>query len=196
MIVKKIVVGVLETNCYVVSKDDECLVIDPGDEFKKIDKAIENLKVRGILLTHSHPDHVQATKAIREKYNCDVYVHEIEAKFLDFKIGVKFLEEGLLTCGNFNLQIFHTPGHTPGSICILIDKKLFCGDTLFCGSVGRTDLPGGDMGQLINSVNRISKLEKDIKIYPGHGPISTIGAEIEHNPYIKAWSLSDSKKVG
>ncbi len=175
----------------------EAAVIDPGWEIDKItdiaDK--ENLKINKIILTHSHYDHSQKINELAEKTNAVVYVHELEYGIIKNTIKndsikiIKIKDNGEINVGKTKIKVIHTPGHTPGAICLLADKKLITGDTLFVGAVGRTDLGGGDPIKLFESLQKLKKLDDCVEIYPGHDyddtTHSTIGDEKKNNPYFK-----------
>ena len=193
--IKRIVVGPLETNCYIftdpVSK--EAVLIDPGsDGDGTIKSEVESkaLKLKCIINTHGHGDHISSNK----KFNLPIYIHKLDADFLGsselnlsatFGLTIKsppasrLLEEGdVIEVGDFTLKVIHTPGHTPGSVSLLTDGAVFTGDTLFMGGMGRTDFSYGSEEQLIDSIkNKLLTLNENTVIYPGHGPSSTIGRE-------------------
>jgi len=175
MIIKRIVVGLLETNCYLVAdeKTKEAVIIDPGDEAEKILNVIkkENFKPKFILLTHTHPDHIGALEDLKEKLDIEV---------LKVKDGDKF------QIGNLEVRTIGTPGHTSESICFVIDSNIFSGDTLFKNGIGRTDLEGGDFDQIQNSLKLLMEFPNHFKVFPGHGPETTIGEERKNNPFLTA----------
>lgn len=206
MIFKTIVVGPIESNCYLIGcrETGEGAVIDPGDEGKKIMAAAKEAgieKIRYIINTHGHIDHIGANFYIKEATGAEILIHSADAPALDNSrqnlsslMGLnikspppdKLLQEGdiIKVGGSITLNVIHTPGHTPGGICLVGDGLVFTGDTLFAGSIGRTDFPGGSYNQLINSVKeKLFKLEDKMKVYPGHGPASTIGYEKVTNPF-------------
>ena len=164
MKIKTVVVGELETNCYIVENEDSCLVIDPGDEFLKIKNTIDK-KVIGVLLTHRHFDHVGALKEIVDYYNVPVYDKN------NLSIGVNKI-------GDFEFSVNYNPGHTLDSISFIFDNIMFSGDFIFKGCIGRTDL-GGDFSLMQNSIRNILKSENNYKIYPGHGEITMLNDERE-----------------
>lgn len=171
MLIKRIVVGELETNCYLLIKDNNCLVIDPGDEYKKIVNEINDLFCKGILLTHHHFDHVGAVDDLVNKYNVLVY-------------DKNNLKEGINNIFNFSFEVIYNPGHTDDSISFYFkeDNLLFSGDFIFKGSIGRTDL-GGNYSDMINSINKIKNYDNNIIIKPGHGEETKLGDEIKYNPF-------------
>ncbi|MCM8760488.1 MAG: MBL fold metallo-hydrolase [Candidatus Omnitrophica bacterium] len=194
MIIEKIVVGEFQTNCYIVGceKTGNGFIIDPGDEYEKIKEVIKKVGIEPsfIVNTHGHMDHIKDD----EKFNLPVYIHsqdtgclkdpernlsQLFGLFLTIKVESVGVEEGdILKIGNLSFQIIHTPGHTPGSICLKCENILFTGDTLFCGGYGRTDLPGGSEELLFKSIRtKLLVLPDETLIYPGHGPSSTIGQE-------------------
>ncbi|MCM8829617.1 MAG: MBL fold metallo-hydrolase [Candidatus Omnitrophica bacterium] len=194
MIIEKIVVGEFQTNCYIVGceKTGKGFIIDPGDEYEKIKEVIKEVGIEPsfIVNTHGHMDHIKDD----EKFGLPVYIHSQDVECLkapernlsqlfglSLTVNVQsfIVEEGdTLRAGNLSFQIIHTPGHTPGSICLKYENILFTGDTLFCGGYGRTDLPGGSEEALFKSITtKLLVLPGDTLIYPGHGPSSTIGQE-------------------
>ena len=199
-------VGFLDANCYILSDPEagEGIAVDPGDEGEKIAKAIEEagIKLKYIINTHGHYDHIGANALLREKFGAQILIHEADGPMLEnpslnlsfmkprIKIqGLtpdKLLKEGeIISAGAISLEVIHTPGHTPGSICLLGDGYILTGDTLFQGAVGRTDLPGGSYESIIESVNtKLKPLADALKVYPGHGLSSTIGEEKLNNPFM------------
>ena len=206
MIVKVLVLGPIGANCIILGceKTLEAAVIDPGDEGDKILKELaENkLTLKCIINTHGHFDHVGANKRLKEVTNADIYIHSEDAPMLDHleEMAVSFgmrmensppadkiVGEGdEIKFGEHSLKVIHTPGHSPGGISLLTGKLLVAGDTLFYGSIGRTDLPGGDYNTLISSIkNKLFPLGDDVKVITGHGPATTIKNEKDHNPFLR-----------
>lgn len=205
MNIKRIVVGVYAVNCYIVYDDNKNgFIVDPGGDSDDIIKFIdeENIKLEFILLTHGHADHIGAAKIIKEKYSLPIYASIKEKDLLKdpiinlsksippFKeielVADKWLYEGeIIDFHGEKLSIMETPGHTVGSLCILIDGVIFSGDTLFRMSIGRSDLPTGSFDEIINSVKKICNLKKDYRVLPGHGAESNLQFEKENNPFIK-----------
>lgn len=169
MQIDTIVVGSLFTNCYILTKNNHVLVIDPGDEYPKIAEFIGDKIVDGVIITHNHFDHVGALDKFNKKLVYDYHN----------------LNEGINTIGIFTFEVIYTPGHKEDSISIYFDssKCIFVGDFIFKNTIGRTDLTGGDMNEMLNSIVKTNKLDNDIIIYPGHGPNTTFGYEREHNIY-------------
>lgn len=203
MFLKRIGTGMLSSNCYITGDGGEGAIIDPGAASQDIMDIVvrEKLDVKFIILTHVHLDHIVSMEEVRQKLGAKVLVHEQDAKSLSdpwyngaalfglktsFRDADVLLKDGdILMVGGVKLEIIHTPGHTPGGICIKAENCLFTGDTLFRLSVGRTDLGNGDAGRLLDSLqNKLMKLDDDLVIYPGHGASSTIGYERRNNPYI------------
>ncbi len=199
---EKLTVGALETNCYVIGSGDRALVIDPGDEANKITDLLNrnNWKLDYVINTHGHADHIGGNYQLK-KLGAQILIHPADAgmlndpqknlsqftggEFLTGPAADNLLQEGDWSWQEEEIKIIHTPGHTPGGICLLWGDWLFSGDTLFAGGVGRTDLPGGNMEDLIASIReKLFKLPGDIKVFPGHGPETTIGFEVENNPFI------------
>ncbi len=200
--VHKIVVGQLDTNCYILSekKSKQCTIIDPGADYKRIKDLISDkgLKPLFIINTHGHADHIMANA----KFYLPVHIHEKDAEFLtdpsknfsqvigcfiNQDISPKLLHDGdKLKLGDLTIEIIHTPGHTPGGICLLYSDILFSGDTLFAQGIGRTDFPYGDEKRLINSIKtKLLVLPDSTKVYPGHGFDTTIGKEKADNPWLR-----------
>jgi len=174
MEIKTLVVGPISTNCYLVSSGKELVIVDPGTNPQKILREIENLglELKSIILTHSHFDHISAVPEIKKKTEAKILTHEIERYSLNFPIDVSLKEGDEIKIGKEVLKVLHTPGHTPGSICLLGKNFVFTGDTLFKNGVGRTDLPGGSAEYLKKSLQKLSKfLKPGMIIYPGHGEI-------------------------
>ena len=186
--------GDYQTNTYILYNEDSknCLVIDPGYEPHQILRYVNqlHLEIEAILLTHGHFDHVGAVRALVADFDCDVYLNDRETSMPTMMTGGKLYythsyDEGdELTLAGLTFRVMATPGHTPGSVCLDFGQHLFTGDTLFAGSCGRTDLPGGDVKQMRASLARLNKLEKHCWIHAGHGPGSHLGKEKESNPYL------------
>lgn len=198
MLIKTLPVGHLETNCYIVTDEStlDCLVIDPGAESNTIMNYIESSKLncKGILLTHAHFDHVGALASVHEQTNATVYMNEKDLNLAvgssgrGFKApeGTVFVNENdTISVGELSLRVLETPGHTPGGVCYVCDGAIFSGDTLFRGSCGRTDFPGGDMVQELNSLKKLAELPGDYEVYPGHSEASTLSYERSYNPYMR-----------
>ena len=186
--------GDYQTNCYMVSGDgDDCVLIDPGYQ---PDYLLEQVRRRGksvaaILLTHGHFDHVGAVQALVAETGCDVYLHRadgaMEVAWLFPPLGKTLpLQEGqTLNLAGLEIRVLHTPGHTPGSVCFRFGDCLIAGDTLFAGSIGRTDFVGGDWNEMAQSLKRLMALEENCKVYSGHGNATTLEKEKKYNPYMK-----------
>ena len=197
MILHQIPVGPMQNFIYIIGdgKTKEAAVIDAGWDAEKIIEIAEKekLKINKIILTHSHFDHVQRINELSDKTKSTVYFHELEFDSIKKHIKndsikiTKLKENNEIKLGNLKIKIIHTPGHTPGAICLLFDNKLITGDTLFVGAIGRTDLPGGDAIKLFESLQKLKKLDDKTEIYPGHDygetPFSTIGDEKKTNQY-------------
>ncbi len=171
-----LVVGKLQTNCYILYEDDKCLIVDPGDEENNIIKKIDKLKVTpiGILLTHNHFDHTMCADSLSSFYKAQVYDY-------------KNLFEGHKKIGPFNFEVIYTPGHS--NTCLTFYFKdyniMLVGDFIFKDSIGRVDLPGGNYQDMIASLEKIKNYDNDIILYPGHGDKTTLGHEKKHNYYFK-----------
>ena len=172
-------VGSLQTNCYIVidEKTKEALVIDPGDEPEKIISQLAGLKVRYIVLTHGHPDHFGALDAVKEKTKALLLMSAEDDWF--FRPDKKLNDGDKIKIGALSFEVLHTPGHSPGSICLYSRGHLFSGDTLFSTTHGRTDLPGGSREAMQKSLQRLVALPDDTLVYPGHDESTSIGQEKE-----------------
>ena len=197
MLVKTFTIGMLSTNCYVASCPDkkEAIVIDPGLDFSSEAQPIYDyieeakLKIKFIVNTHGHEDHVKGNGIFQEKYNVPLCIHSLDIHFIENTGNVKFptivLDEGsFLQCDGEVLKVIHTPGHTPGSICLMGERLVFTGDTLFAGGIGRTDFPGGSMNDMRFSLQKLTSLPDYLLVYPGHGVTSMIGEEKKTNPFL------------
>lgn len=198
MLIKCLPVGHLMTNCYIVTDETtlECAVIDPGDESNTILYYLEDnhLTCLAILLTHGHYDHTGAVYAVHEETGAPVYMNALDAgtavAFDSYSFvppeGTIFYKEGdEVKVGNLTFRVMETPGHTPGGVTLICGDALFTGDTLFAGSCGRTDLPGGDPMEMLASLRRLGRLEGDYTVYPGHMDSTTLAREKQHNPFIR-----------
>ena len=200
------ILGMVGTNCYLLCNMDikECVLIDPADSQDEISRMIDEsgCSLKGILLTHGHFDHIMAADAVRDKYGVKVYASCDEKNTLEqphinlgeaygLKLSVKadvWHKDGeILKLAGFDIEALHTPGHTEGGSCYYIREigVIFSGDTLFCGSVGRTDFPGGSMSEIVLSIKeKVMVLPDDTKVYPGHGEGTSVGYERENNPFL------------
>ena len=193
--------GSLGTNCYILYQEEggKAVVIDPSDELAPVLARLRalNLRLAAILLTHAHFDHGGAVEALRAETGAPVWVHPAEEAlptWLTYSLQWSdCLADGQsLRFDDMELKVLHTPGHSPGSVCFLCGAWLFSGDTLFAGSCGRTDLPGGSWEQICASLRRLAALEGDCTVYPGHGASSTLSAERRSNPSLQM-ALSQGK---
>jgi glyoxylase-like metal-dependent hydrolase (beta-lactamase superfamily II) len=205
LIIKELVVGPLMANCFICgcSKTKEAVVIDPGGDANMIlhSLADSELKVKYIINTHGHFDHVSANGKMKDATGADILIHPLDAPMLEklssnaalFGVSVEnsppcdqTLEEGdTVSFGDITLKVVHTPGHTPGGISLYTSGIVFVGDTLFAGSIGRTDFPGGDFDTLISSIKtKLFNMEDDVRVLSGHGPETSIGKEKRHNPFV------------
>lgn len=205
MILETICVGPFQVNCYILAsgENSSAIIIDPGEDYAKIKQALSKhrLKPAFIVNTHGHIDHIGCD----DKFDVPVYIHQKDLSLLkDSSLNLSNLltspysvksevrvvqDKENIELGQIELEVMHTPGHTPGGICLLMkrptNKILFSGDTLFCQGIGRTDFPGADEALLIKSIKeKLLKLDDDTTVYPGHGPSSTIGEEKRSNPFL------------
>ena len=185
-------VGYLQTNCYIIFADEGCLVVDPGDEPKTILSAIGDRPLTAILLTHGHFDHVGAVEELVAQTSCRVFLCEADLALpRSMTSGVLYYTDTYAGGDTLNLagipfSVLHTPGHTPGSVCLCFEDVMFSGDTLFAGSIGRTDFPGSDPKQMLQSLKRLAALERNYTVCPGHGEATTLMQEKRCNPFLKA----------
>ncbi|GAB6170467.1 MBL fold metallo-hydrolase [Clostridium carnis] len=198
MIVKTIPAGALQANCYIIIDEEtnEGAILDPGGDSSHIISVVESLgvKIKYILLTHAHADHNGGVVDIKNKYDVEVLMNKEEEEYMEkdkFVFGklpkiYGFINDGdILKLGNLIIKCIHTPGHTKGGMCFLIEDKVFTGDTLFQGSIGRIDFPGGNFDEIIKSIEeKLMVLESNVEVYPGHGPKSTIIFERMRNPFL------------
>jgi glyoxylase-like metal-dependent hydrolase (beta-lactamase superfamily II) len=205
MIIQKLAVGPIMANCFIVGckETHEAAVIDPGDEADRILLALAQAKltVKQIINTHGHFDHVGANKRMKAATGAPILIHALDAPMLsmlsrsaaawgmsaeDSPSPDRTIDEGdEIRVGLLRLQVIHTPGHTPGGVSLIADGYVFVGDTLFAGSVGRTDFPGGDFDTLKSSIQKkLFALGDEVRVFTGHGPETTIGEEKRYNPFV------------
>ncbi len=186
MNIKKIVVGLLEENCYFIEKNNNLIIVDPGDEFNKIDNIITNNKFNlvAILITHAHPDHIGALKELKYKYDVKIYYNNINNE-LNYNNLIN-VEEKEYIIDNFNFNVIYTPGHRNDLVTYFFEEEniMFTGDFLFKGTIGRVDLEYADPNEMRKSIEKIKKYNDNIKIYPGHGEDTFLGYEKQNNFYL------------
>lgn len=205
MIIEIVDAGIHGVNTYVVGDDvtKKATIIDPTGNFEKIKSIIDknNLEPECALLTHGHGDHIGAVMAIKKHYDIPVMAHIMEKETIcnaeinlstvlgmgsiEFEADQYLHQDDLITVGNLTIKVLHTPGHTKGSVCFLVENALFSGDTLFAGSMGRTDLHGGNEREMIESLRTLKYLKKDYNVFPGHGPATTLNKEKSTNPFLR-----------
>jgi len=209
MILTRLVVGPLQVNCFILADENtkDAVVIDPGDDAQEILKIIRDkeLNVKYIVNTHGHFDHVGGNKALKEATGAELLIHEGDSSLMTsasmhsraFGLNSvssppadRYVKHGdVINAGEISLKVLHTPGHSLGGISLLEQGMVFTGDALFAGSIGRTDLPGGDLMTLLRSIKtNLMTLPDDTKVFCGHGPASTIGEERRENPFLNSQS--------
>lgn len=174
MEIKRVVTGALDENCYVLIKNGTCLVVDPGDDYHKIREMVGDNKVLGVLITHSHFDHIGALRNFLTKRSIKIFK---KSNLLEQEYNI----------GDFKFKCIYTPGHSKDSVTFYFeeDNAMFVGDFIFKESIGRCDLPGGSKDEMAQSIKKILKFEYDIELYPGHNDTTTLFNEKENNPYLK-----------
>ena len=187
--------GLYQTNTYIVHSDeaDSCVILDPGYQPGDILSFLEKrgLKAEAILLTHGHFDHVGAVRELVAEIGCPVYIHEADLSLpAPLTAGPlyhthTYKEGDCLHLAGLEIFVLHTPGHTPGSVCLRCGNALFSGDTLFAGSCGRTDFPGGSWKTIHTSLLRLAAIPEDLQVFPGHGESTTLAREKQYNPYMR-----------
>jgi hydroxyacylglutathione hydrolase len=211
VIVRLLVVGPIQANCYILGceRTKQAAVIDPGGDVNTIlmTLAKDKLNLVYIINTHGHFDHTGANKPLKAATGAELLIHRADAPMIlqqerggalwgmeiqNSPPPSRFIDEGdIITFGAISLKVLHTPGHSPGGISLVTDKVVFVGDTLFAGSIGRTDFPGGDYEGLLENVrSKIFTLGDDVIVYPGHGPETTVGHERRYNPFFGGSDVS------
>ncbi len=195
MHMEMMVLGAYQTNCYLVWGEDSpaCVVLDPGYAPEEVLHRAETLgkRIEAILLTHGHFDHVGGVRKIAEATGCRVFICPRELEMPEaWTAGPLYYtdtysEGDTVTLAGVCFRVYHTPGHTPGSVCLGAEDSLFSGDTLFWGSCGRTDLPGGSQVKILQSLRRLAGLDEDYTVYPGHGQKTRLSEERKYNPYLR-----------
>lgn len=172
MKVNSVITGILQENCYIVSLDNNCLIIDPGDDTTKIINRIGNMNVLAILITHRHFDHIGSLDKLKEIYKCNIYDYQ-NCKEKEYNIE------------NFKFEVIYNPGHSNDSISFYFKKEkiMFVGDFVFKNTIGRCDLDGGNYSEMQNSIQKLKQIKENIILYPGHGEYTNLDDEKENNPY-------------
>lgn len=174
MEIRTVITGTLDENCYILTKNNTCLIVDPGDDYLKIKEEVKDNKILGILITHSHFDHIGALRHFLGKKSVKIF-KKSNVLENEYKIG------------DFTFKVIYNPGHSKDSISFYFAEEniMFVGDFIFKETIGRTDLPGGSSKEMEESLNKLKKYPLETTLYPGHGAITTLGLEIKNNPYIK-----------
>lgn len=191
--IDKLVLGAYQVNCYIVRpiQSNHCVVIDPGAQPERILSFLEknNLSLEGILLTHGHFDHVGGVKELAKETNCPVYMRAEETTLpSQMTSGTLYFTQEYpqaFSIAGMDFSVLHTPGHTPGSVCLCVEDVMFSGDTLFAGSCGRVDFVGSNPADMIHSLQLLRALTRDYRVFPGHAEATTLEAERQSNPYLK-----------
>lgn len=177
------------TNCYVMTDNNgNAVMIEASADVNKVQDILDNdrVQLKAILLTHGHADHRETLEQCKEKFGCPVYISAADSEFFGISDTLPLTDGERLTFGQIKIQVISTPGHTPGGCCLVCEDMLFSGDTLFAGTVGRTDLGGGDFDTLMKSLEKLSgAVKENLKVLPGHNHFSTMELEKENNPYLK-----------
>ena len=198
--------GSMQTNCYFLIPDNsnKCIIVDPAADFERIEEKLKlrNLTPETVIITHGHFDHIMALSELRDKYDVEVLIHELDNELIidpnkslmkfytgnavGEKSADRLLHDGdIIEFHGTKIEVMHTPGHTPGSCCFIFERTMICGDTIFRGNIGRYDFFGGDYESMMRSVERIKNLSGDYKILPGHGASSKLSYERENNIYMR-----------
>lgn len=183
--------GYLQTNCYILQGEGGCIVIDPGDQADVVLRNLGGKKLEAILLTHGHFDHVGAVRDLVAETDCRVFLCAEDRTLPQAMTAGQLYctdtygEGDILTLCGLTVSVVHTPGHTPGSVCLCCGDAMFSGDTLFAGSIGRTDFPGSSPAQMKTSLERLKSLEQNFTVYPGHGESTTLNEEKRYNPFLR-----------
>ena len=201
MKIDSLVLGSFAANCYLLWKNQHVLIVDPGSKSPKVQKLIDAQRgfVDGIYLTHGHFDHIAGVDSLANYYNCSVYMNPLDIPllanpYLNVSAGMEHevivrseiiaLQPGINQIGEFAFELIDAPGYSEGSSIMLWEGNMICGDVLFQGSIGRTDLFTGSNTKMIQTLEKIKQMEPNLKVYPGHGPTTTLQEELLHNPYL------------
>lgn len=200
--IEQYVLGMVQTNCYLLWNDNHVIIVDPASKSSKLREKLKEAEaiVDAVVLTHGHFDHIAGADAFVKEFKCPLYISEIDSAMLqDTYLNVsrgltgmevtiqttpKYFKTGMNTIGTFEIKVIDAPGHTEGSVMLLWDNNLICGDVLFQGSIGRCDLPTASNNKMHQTLNKIKQMDPDLNIYPGHGPATNLKDELMYNPYL------------
>jgi len=190
--IKSITLTDYQSNCYLLESGGRALLIDPGEPSEALSDLLAGPKVELVINTHAHPDHIGGDAWVAEKTGAPVLLHQADLELFEHLVGARpalleFITEGqTITVGDLSLKVLHTPGHSPGSVtlCWEAERALFTGDLLFEGAIGRTDFAGGSDTQIRQSLRRLAMLPGDYRLYPGHGPVTSLERERRKNPFL------------
>ena len=193
MNIKTLVLSEYQSNCYIVESDDEGIIIDPGEANNIILDEVKGIDIKYIVNTHAHPDHIHGNQLVKDALNVPIIIPELDLEMYKVVSGSEPAEDDLLVnagdvieVGSLKFGLMHTPGHTPGHLILIEENErvIFVGDLVFMGSIGRTDFPGGSDLDMQHSLQQLVNLDGDWKLYPGHGPVTTLNQERQTNPFL------------
>ncbi|MBI1730576.1 MBL fold metallo-hydrolase [Candidatus Acetothermia bacterium] len=193
MRIERLILSQYHSNCYIAESKGEAVIIDPGEPSPEILERVAGLKVLDIINTHAHPDHIHGNAFLKERLKVPVVLPDLDREIYKYVAGVEPApddwlvgESDVIAFGDAKLEVLRTPGHSPGHVILIerMERVIFTGDLIFMGSIGRTDIPGGSDIEMRKSLERVVKLEGDWRLYPGHGPETTLSEERWTNPFL------------